>query len=65
MKLVRKYTSIQYANHVRNKISDDKTLTTESYGAKYEMKEDHGTSHISVLARNGDAVSVTSTVNTL
>ena len=38
---------------------------TEYYGADFQyVPTDHGTSHVSILAPNGDAVSVTSTVNT-
>lgn len=33
------------------------------YGAKVMVPDDHGTAQISVLAPNGDAVSVTSTIN--
>ena len=41
------------------------TLNTTFYGADFQyVPPDHGTSHVSILAPNGDAVSVTSTVNT-
>ena len=41
------------------------TLNTSFYGADFQyVPPDHGTSHVSILAPNGDAVSVTSTVNT-
>ena len=41
------------------------TLNTTFYGADFQyVPTDHGTSHVSILAPNGDAVSVTSTVNT-
>ena len=51
---------------VQNRSSDEKTeLNTEFYGAKFQyVLEDHGTSHISILAPNGDAVGATSTINT-
>ena len=49
---------------VMSKWSDQKTfLTSQYYGAEYQYTDDHGTSHISILGPNGDAVSVTSTVN--
>ena len=35
------------------------------YGSDYLVTEDHGTAHTSLLAPNGDAVAVTSTVNWL
>ena len=40
-------------------------LNATYYGADFEyVPQDHGTSHVSILAPNGDAVSITSTVNT-
>ena len=33
------------------------------YGADYSFKADHGTSHMSILTKSGEAVSLTSTVN--
>ena len=48
------------------KIDDTFTVNDpEYYGADFATREDHGTAHLSVLAPNGDAVSVTSTINLL
>ncbi|XP_041979054.1 glutathione hydrolase 1 proenzyme-like isoform X2 [Aricia agestis] len=57
-------TSPQFGIEVRQKIND--TLTSndpEYYGAEGYSKDDHGTAHISVMADNGDAVSLTSSIN--
>ncbi|XP_015175676.1 PREDICTED: gamma-glutamyltranspeptidase 1-like isoform X2 [Polistes dominula] len=58
-------TSKDYANQIRMKIQDTRTWNDpQHYGASiYSNTEDHGTAHFSVLAPNGDAVSVTSTIN--
>lgn len=51
-------------DYIRSKIKDTKTCNnTEHYFGVYEHVEDHGTGHISILAPNGDAISVTSTIN--
>ena len=45
-------------------INDTYTVNNATYyGANYYTPDDHGTAHTSVLAQNGDAVAVTSTVN--
>lgn len=54
---------IEYADNVRNKIDDTKTHRVEYYGNASTLPDDHGTSHMSILAPNGDAISVTSTIN--
>lgn len=57
-------TSTEYADTIRKKINSDKTSNDpEYYGAVTATREDHGTSHVSVLAPDGSAVSVTSTIN--
>lgn len=57
-------TSDAYAEDIRKRIQDDRTSNSpKEYGAVFYNQEDHGTAHISVLGENGDAVSVTSTVN--
>lgn len=57
-------TSIDYANSIRNKITINKTNNDPKYyGAVMTTPEDSGTSHVSVLAPDGSAVSVTSTIN--
>lgn len=54
----------KYANYMRSLIWDNRTFNDyKHYGGEYAMVEDHGTAHISVLAANGDAVSLTSTIN--
>ncbi|XP_065333589.1 scoloptoxin SSD14-like isoform X2 [Cloeon dipterum] len=62
--LLGNLTSKDYAKELKSKIEDDVTSQDPShYGAVKISTEDHGTAHISVLAENGDAVSVTSSVN--
>lgn len=64
--LMADLTSKEYAKHVRAQIKDNMTYQDpDYYGAVFNQKEDHGTAHISILAPNGDAVSVTSTINLL
>lgn len=58
--------SKEYIEMIRSKIFDNSTSQDPRfYGANFDMPEDHGTANIVVLAPNGDAVSVTSTVNLL
>lgn len=53
-----------YAAETRAQIDDERTYNDyKHYGAQYDIVADHGTAHINVLAPNGDAVSVTSTIN--
>lgn len=53
-----------FAMNVRPKINDQLTVDDyKYYGAQFSIDEDHGTAHINVFAPNGDAVSVTSTIN--
>ncbi|RZC39828.1 G glu transpept domain containing protein, partial [Asbolus verrucosus] len=53
-----------YAAGIRSEIEENLTSNDpRDYGAKFYNKDDHGTAHISVLAENGDAVSVISSIN--
>jgi gamma-glutamyltranspeptidase/glutathione hydrolase/leukotriene-C4 hydrolase len=64
--LLHNLTSPAYAESIRKQIKDNSTSDDpEKYGAVFYSKGDHGTAHISVLAENGDAVSVTSSINLL
>ncbi|CAH1233871.1 GGT1 [Branchiostoma lanceolatum] len=60
---VKNMTSRAYADSLRLKINDSRTYNYTYYGPSYAMPPDGGTSHLSVLAPNGDAVAVTSTIN--
>lgn len=61
---MKNLTSKDYANDIRLNIMDNSTSNDpEHYGAVFFNNYDHGTAHISVVSENGDAVSVTSTIN--
>ena len=49
-------------DQLRQKIKDDRTHHV-SYYAEYFSHADYGTTHISVLEKNGDAVAVTTSIN--
>ncbi len=64
IQIVRNITSEAWAADRHGRIDDSRTENNASYyGANFYTPEDHGTAHVSVLAENGDAVSITSTVN--
>ena len=48
---------------LRKLIQDDRTHDNASYYASSFSSADYGTTHLAVLAENGDAFSVTSTIN--
>lgn len=64
LQFVQKLTSKEFAEQIRKRIEDHTTHDTDYYDPVYHTENDHGTTHLSVLASNGDAVSVTTTVNT-
>lgn len=62
--LVANLTSGTYAEYIRQFIFDNQTSQDPLYyGANMTLAEDYGTAHISILAPNGDAVAITSTIN--
>lgn len=62
--LLMNLTSIEFARSISELIRLNETSNdVDYYGGKFANVEDHGTAHINVLSSNGDAVSVTSTIN--
>ncbi|KAM9475174.1 glutathione hydrolase 1 proenzyme-like [Clarias gariepinus] len=61
--LIHNMTSEYFANNIRSKISDDKTRNESYYEPEYLISKNHGTAHLSILAEDGSAVAVTSTIN--
>ena len=55
----------RYGDDLRRNIEDNRTYKDVSYYARAPSYTDvdYGTTHLAVLAKNGDAVSVTSTIN--
>lgn len=63
-KLLQDLTSDDVAEGIRQKIDDHSTKPKyEDYGGMFYQGNDNGTGHISLLGPNGDAVSLTSSVN--
>ena len=59
-------TNAEFAESIRQKISDNQTFADyRYYGDFYHNSSHEGTSHLSVIAENGDAVSATTTINLL
>lgn len=63
-KIVNDLLSPQYAQHIGQLIDDTKTYDEAGkYSAEFISPDDDGTSHVSIVASNGDAISVTSSIN--
>ncbi|XP_047991871.1 glutathione hydrolase 1 proenzyme-like isoform X1 [Leguminivora glycinivorella] len=62
--LIKNVTQPEYGMEIRSRINDSMTSNDSSiYGAEVYQQPDAGTAHISIIASNGDAVSVTSSIN--
>ena len=66
LQTVAKMTNETFAEILRQKIWDNQTHSNASYyRGNFHFEEDYGTSHLSVLSPDGDAVALTSTINFL
>ncbi|GFN91269.1 gamma-glutamyltranspeptidase 1 [Plakobranchus ocellatus] len=61
--LVANLTSKAYADSIRQLITDNVTHDYHYYGPSFYTPKTSGTSHLSVLDQDGNAVAVTSTIN--
>ncbi|KAL9958185.1 hypothetical protein ACROYT_G035163 [Oculina patagonica] len=62
--IVNNMTNADFAESMRLKIWDNQTFPNYThYGDFYANSSQQGTSHLSVIAENGDAVSATTTIN--
>ena len=63
--LLPNFTTDSFAEQIRNSIDDSKTYPIESgrYGNNIKITEDKGTAHVSVVDREGNAVAISSTIN--
>ncbi|KAI5100081.1 glutathione hydrolase 1 proenzyme [Silurus meridionalis] len=60
---IQNIISQSYGDSIRKKITDNTTQNESYYEPEYFLPENHGTSHISVLDKDGNAVAATSTIN--
>ncbi|EEB06569.1 gamma-glutamyltranspeptidase Ggt1 [Schizosaccharomyces japonicus yFS275] len=61
--LVNHILSSEYADSVRANISDERTYDYTHYNAIYDVPDQHGTTHLSVIDKDGMAVALTATIN--
>ncbi|KXJ25082.1 Gamma-glutamyltransferase light chain 1 [Exaiptasia diaphana] len=54
---------LNFAESTRQKINDNKTYNNASYYGGFFAEDSGSTTHASILAPNGDAVAITSTIN--
>lgn len=65
-KFMTDFVDNDFAKRIRDAIWDNQTFNdVNHYGGSFAFPEDHGTAHINVLSENGDAVAVTSSINTM
>lgn len=63
--ILERMLSATFAAETRSKILDNQTKhDPEYYGAEFENEPGPGTTHVSVVGPDGDAVAITSTINT-
>jgi len=63
--LVANLTSEEYVDSIRARIDDATTHGIQYYDPSFDFRPDHGTTHLNVLAQDGSAVAMTSTINYL
>ncbi|CAH7682536.1 nucleophile aminohydrolase [Phakopsora pachyrhizi] len=59
----KKFTSKIFANKIFKKIDDKQTYGFLHYNPHYDLQEDHGTTHLTVIDWMGSTISLTSTIN--
>lgn len=64
-KRYNRFISKEYLDDVISKINDNKTHGWRDYNPAYEMTDPNGTSSLSIVDKDGNAVTITTTVNLL
>ncbi|KAF9268678.1 gamma-glutamyltranspeptidase [Marasmius fiardii PR-910] len=63
LQLIDEVPTKEFADAVVRNITDDRTHDVDYYNPIYDIKPDHGTTHLAVVDKNGMAVSLTTTIN--
>ncbi|VDL19432.1 unnamed protein product [Hymenolepis diminuta] len=63
-KLLKSLMTLETADEIAAKVTDNGTHNTSYYGSVFLPPSDQGTAHVCLVGPNGDAISITSTINT-
>ena len=61
---IKRMLSAERIKEVRDSFDPKKTLPQDAYGGRYQATPDGGTSHFNVLDAHGNAIALTTTINT-
>ncbi len=61
--LMKNMSSAEYISSILSEIDGERTHDTSYYQPSFSVAKEAGTSHMSVLAPDGSAVSITTTIN--
>ncbi|VDO03806.1 unnamed protein product [Rodentolepis nana] len=63
-KFLDRLMTLEAADEIAANVTDSGTHNISYYGSIFPSPRDHGTAHVSIVGPNGDAISITSTINT-
>jgi len=62
--LAKNMTEDWFADEIRTRIDDNTSHQVDYYDPEFDVPESYGTSHLSIMDKDGNAIAITTTINT-